>query len=75
MPASTVTLMAPAATVEAADAKENIQPAMPRGSGTGLIIAGGALFVAGLIVGGDPGTLLAVTGAAVGAYGLYLYFN
>ena len=76
MPESTVRLMAPAMAEVTADA-ESSQPAvtMPRGSGTGLMIAGGALFVAGLLVSGDVGTLLAVTGAAVGAYGLYLYFG
>lgn len=74
IPESTVKLLAPAeATINAED-NEPAQPALPRGSGTGLIIAGGALFVAGLIVGGDAGTLMAVTGAAIGAYGLYLYF-
>ena len=77
MPAATTTLMAPvsAETAKAAETSNTTSVTMPRGSGTGLIIAGGALFIAGLIVGGDPGTLLAVTGAAVGAYGLYLYFR
>ena len=77
MPESTVKLLTPVETAVGAEAeaRQPAQPTMPRGSGTGLIIAGGALFVAGLLIGGDPGTLLAVTGAAVGAYGLYLYFN
>jgi hypothetical protein len=75
IPETTATLIAPA---QAEASRE--QPAQPalmqrRGSGTGLIIAGGALFVAGLLVGGDAGTVLAVTGAAIGAYGLYLYFQ
>lgn len=75
MPESTVKLLTPVESAVTAEENQPAQPAMPRGSGTGLIIAGGALFVAGLLIGGDPGTLLAVTGAAVGAYGLYLYFN
>jgi hypothetical protein len=75
-PETTATLIAPAQ----ADVSREEQPAQPalmqrRGSGTGLIIAGGALFVAGLLVGGDAGTVLAVTGAAIGAYGLYIYFQ
>jgi len=42
--------------------------------GVPLMAAGGALFVAGLILGGDVGTLMAVGGAAIGAWGLYVYF-
>jgi hypothetical protein len=51
--------------------------AMPaaRGQSVALMVAGGALFVAGAIVGNDAGTLLMVGGAVVGAYGLYLYFQ
>jgi hypothetical protein len=76
LPQSAATLLAP---VELNEKKE-AQPAPAAnmaapGSGTGLMIAGAALFVAGLIVGDDAGTLLAVTGAAIGAYGLYLYFR
>jgi hypothetical protein len=77
MPQATTTLLAPpsAATTNAINSNTETTAMMPRGAGTGLIIAGGALFVAGLIIGGDPGTLLAVAGAAVGAYGLYQYFR
>lgn len=39
-----------------------------------LMAAGGALFIAGLLIGDDLGTLLAVGGAVVGSYGVYLYF-
>jgi hypothetical protein len=76
MPENTVKLLAPAPAVAVTEA-EDTQPLMMqrRGSGVGLMIAGGALFVAGLIVGDDAGTVLAVTGAAIGAYGLYLYFR
>ena len=53
------------------------QPALAtsRGTGMGLMIAGGALFVAGLLVEGDAGTVLVLTGAGIGAYGLYLHFR
>lgn len=78
MPEQTVTLIAPASeeAIKSIEATAS-QPAMmaARGNGTGLMIAGAALFVAGLLIEGDAGTLLAVTGAAVGAYGLYLYFQ
>jgi hypothetical protein len=40
-----------------------------------LMIVGGAAFVAGLIIGDDAGTVVMVTGAAIGLYGLYLYLQ
>lgn len=77
VPESVATLLTPAPLDlrEAIEAKPGQPAMMPRGSGTGLMIAGAALFVAGLIVGDDAGTVLAVSGAAIGAYGLYLYFQ
>jgi hypothetical protein len=77
IPESAAVLMAPvsADVAKAAETTNATTVTMASGSGTGLIIAGGALFIAGLIVGGDAGTVLAVTGAAVGAYGLYIYFR
>ena len=78
MPDNAAALLAPAQ-AEIAEESREVAPASanmaPSGTGTGLMIAGAALFVAGLIVGDDAGTLLAVTGAAIGAYGLYLYFR
>jgi len=41
--------------------------------GTTLMIVGGAAFLAGLIIGDDVGTAIAVGGAAAGLYGLYLW--
>ncbi len=41
--------------------------------GTTLMIVGGAAFLAGLIIGDDAGTAIAVGGAAIGLYGLYLW--
>jgi hypothetical protein len=77
VPEGTAQLLAPAPVdlLEKAESQPALMAARPRGAGTGLIIAGGALFVAGLLIGDDAGTVLAVTGAAIGAYGLYLYFN
>jgi len=43
--------------------------------GIPLMVAGGALFVAGAIIGDDAGTILMLGGAGVGAWGLYVYFG
>lgn len=42
--------------------------------GIPLMAAGLGLLVAGAIIGGDTGTIVMVSGAAIGAYGMYLYF-
>ena len=46
-----------------------------RGAGVGLMIFGGAALITGLVVGGDAGTVIAVGGALVGLYGLYVYLG
>lgn len=46
-----------------------------RGSGVGLMILGGAALVTGLIIGGSAGTVIAVGGAIIGLYGLYVYLG
>jgi hypothetical protein len=40
-----------------------------------LMIVGGAALVAGLIIGGTGGTILAIAGAVVALYGLYLFLQ
>lgn len=45
------------------------------GHAEALMIVGGAAFVAGLIIGGDAGTIVMLGGAGVGLYGLYLYLQ
>jgi hypothetical protein len=40
-----------------------------------LMIVGGAGFIAGLIIGGGGGTAIAIAGAVVALYGLYLYLR
>lgn len=45
------------------------------GRGETLMIVGGAALLAGLIIGDDAGTLIAVGGAIVGIYGLYIYLG
>ena len=43
------------------------------GEGVALMAVGGAGLVAGLLVGGNAGTAVALGGVAVGLYGLYEY--
>jgi len=45
------------------------------GTDAALMIVGGAGFIAGLIIGGGAGTAIAIAGAAIGLYGLYLYLQ
>jgi hypothetical protein len=40
-----------------------------------LMIIGGAGFIAGLIIGGGAGTAIAIAGAVMALYGLYLYLR
>lgn len=49
--------------------------AKDKDTGLTLMIVGGALFVGGLVIGDDGGTILAVAGLGIGAYGLYLYVD
>jgi hypothetical protein len=46
-----------------------------RGSGVGLMILGGAALITGLIIGDNAGTVIAVGGALIGLYGLYVYLG
>lgn len=45
------------------------------GTSGALMIIGAVAFIAGLIIGGGAGTAVAIAGAAVGLYGLYLYLQ
>jgi hypothetical protein len=51
----------------------NVLPQARSRRGMPLMIVGGAAFLAGLIIGDDAGTAIAVGGAAIGLYGLYLW--
>lgn len=75
VPQSAASLLAPVQLEEKKEGQPAVANMAASGSGTGLMIAGAALFVAGLIIGDEAGTVLAVAGAAVGAYGLYVYFR
>lgn len=46
-----------------------------KAEGTTLMIVGGAAFVSGILIGGTGGTVLALGGVGVGAYGVYLFVN
>jgi hypothetical protein len=46
-----------------------------RREGRALAIFGGAAFIAGLIIGGDGGTVIAIGGAGLGLYGLYVWLH
>lgn len=41
------------------------------GKNVALMVVGGAALIIGAIIGGTAGVLIAVTGAAIGLYGLY----
>jgi hypothetical protein len=45
------------------------------GTSGALMIVGAAAFIAGLIIGGGAGTAIAIGGAVIGLYGLYLYLQ
>ena len=61
-------------------AEESTRPLAPgfqvrNRRGVPYMVAGGILFVAGAIAGGDAGGLLMLGGAGVGAYGAYIYYG
>ena len=73
--AASVAVRAPVAEREmAADVGAPVAAAQ-FGRGETLMIVGGAALLAGLIIGDDAGTVIAVGGAIVGLYGLYLYLG
>jgi hypothetical protein len=45
------------------------------GTGVPLMILGGAALITGVIIGDKAGTIIAVGGAIVGLYGLYVYLG
>lgn len=57
----------------------SLAPQRTRSQGFGtagaMMIAGGAAVIVGLVIGDDVGTLIAVGGAVVGLYGLYMYLK
>ena len=45
------------------------------GTGGALMIVGGAALIIGLIIGGSAGLVVAIAGAALGLYGLFLFLQ
>jgi hypothetical protein len=46
---------------------------MGRREGRALALVGGAAVIAGLLIGDDAGTIIAIGGAGIGLYGLYIW--
>lgn len=46
---------------------------MGRREGRALALVGGAAVIAGILIGDDAGTLIAIGGAGIGLYGLYIW--
>jgi len=60
----------------AADAAAPMQEArLGAGRNIALMVVGGAALIIGAAIGGTAGILIAVTGAAVGLYGLYNFIQ
>jgi hypothetical protein len=61
--------------VKRAEAAKTLAPAAETRLGAGknvaLMVVGGAALIIGAVIGGTPGVIIAVTGAAIGLYGLY----
>lgn len=74
--ANTVLLRAPvtAAPEEDGTPAATVPVAAGGGTGLGFMIAGGAALIAGLIIGGTAGNVIAVGGAVLGVYGIIVYF-
>ena len=73
MDAASVAVRQPVTT----EAREPNAQARRRGLGRpiALMAVGGAALLAGLIIGDDAGTVIAVSGAVIGLYGLYEYLQ
>lgn len=65
----------PAASTDSLSLEPQRRKSQGIGQAGALMIAGGAGVVVGLIIGDDVGTLIAVGGAVVGLYGLYMYLK
>ncbi|HEX9055218.1 MAG TPA: hypothetical protein VF830_09950 [Gemmatimonadales bacterium] len=46
---------------------------MGRREGRALALVGGAAVIAGILIGEDAGTVIAIGGAGIGLYGLYIW--
>ena len=48
---------------------------MGAGENVALMVVGGAALIVGAVIGGTPGLLIAIAGAAIGLYGLYHFIQ
>jgi hypothetical protein len=46
---------------------------MGRREGRVFALVGGAAVITGILIGGDAGTVIAIGGAGLGLYGLYIW--
>ena len=65
----------PAASTDSLSLEPQRRKSQGLGQAGAMMIAGGAGVIVGLIIGDDIGTLIAVGGAVVGLYGLYMYLK
>lgn len=65
----------PAVAADSASAAAQSGNSANLGQSRAMMIAGGAAVVVGIIIGDEIGTLIAVSGAVVGLYGLYQYLK
>ena len=65
----------PAASADSLATEPQRRKSQGFGQAGAMMIAGGAAVVIGLVIGDDVGTLIAVGGAVVGLYGLYMYLK
>ena len=65
----------PSVASDSTEATQRRSSSRGMGQAQAMMIAGGAAVVVGIIIGDDIGTLIAVSGAIVGLYGLYQYLK
>jgi hypothetical protein len=65
----------PSVASDSAEATQRRSSSRGMGQAQAMMIVGGAAVVVGIIIGDDVGTLIAVSGAVVGLYGLYQYLK
>lgn len=67
--------MQPSVASDSSEASQRRSTSKGMGQAQAMMIVGGAAVVVGIIIGDDVGTLIAVSGAVIGLYGLYQYLK
>jgi hypothetical protein len=65
----------PASTQRSFGAPKRDEPHVGMGANLALVVAGVATVVIGLLVGGDAGNVIAITGGVISFVGLYRYLR